>query len=84
MSAFAQERAGPVKKADIQTYIDKAKGGKLSAILRNHIFGDAVTITRGAEVSGWLPHPAVAIRNAVKTAWHRGWLLAGWQSTIFR
>ncbi len=41
-----------MKKADFATYLDKAKSGKLSALIKSHTFGDVVVITnrRGQQV----------------------------------
>ena len=46
-----QGRVGRVEKADIQEYIEKAKTGKLSGLIKQHIFCDFVAIRYGDVVS---------------------------------
>lgn len=47
----AQIRGGRVEKADILEYIEKAKTGKLSGLIKQHVFCDFVTIRYGDMVS---------------------------------
>jgi hypothetical protein len=46
-----QERLGPIKKADFLTLIMRAKGGKLTALLKSHAYGDTVIVEKNGEVS---------------------------------
>ena len=39
-----------MEKAELHAYVDKAKSGKLSALIRQHIFGDVVIIRAGNKV----------------------------------
>lgn len=46
------DRSLPVQKAECHEYLDKAKaGGKLSAIIKSHVFTDFVSVERRGEVS---------------------------------
>lgn len=60
MAVSQPTRAGPTEKASLETYIAKTKeGGKLSAIFRNHAYGDSVCIVcdagkaRESHVCAW-------------------------------
>ena len=39
-----------MEKAELHTYVEKAKSGKLSALIRQHIFGDVANIRAGNKV----------------------------------
>jgi hypothetical protein len=43
----SQDRSGPVQKAEIHAYVEKAKAGKLSSLIKQHVFSDFVSIRTG-------------------------------------
>lgn len=61
----SQGRSGPVQKAEIHTYVEKAKAGKLSALIKQHVNCDYVCIQVGDKVC-WSPGGALALNNSTR------------------